>query len=571
MQKAKKNRGKWSRRDTFRIGGLAAAASVMGGRPIDAALGAPVDTEFGLFGLEGKAAAAPLALGAQIYESIGVYPFINAKNTNTIIGASIARPVVHKAMEAAGLHNVQFDELAMGVGQRLAELTGTEWGMVSAGASAGLKLVTIGVLSGGDPERLIRIPDLTGFDKTEVVIPRASRNVYDHAVRNAGVTIVMVDTPEELADAINPRTAMIYMTANSRAPLTVEAVAKIAKPRNVPILVDAAGHQITIPNVHIAQGASVVAYSGGKVLKGPACAGLLLGRKDILLSAWQASAHHHGPGRDNKVGKEEHIGMLAAVEAWISMDHDAEMRMWNSWLESIAKRVSPVESVKTSIRQPPPTLIDHVTPYLTISWDPAKLNITGLDAAEELGSTRTRPRIAVLAGTGGGGNAAANDGTEAITIAAYMMQPGDEVVVGDRIYELLSRKRSPISNTAMKAPAADLSGRWDVTIEFCASKSEQTFIIEKQDGNWLRGLHKGTFAMRDLIGSIEGDQVKFQSSYRVPGNRITSIFAGTLSGDTISGHMDMDEYLTGKFTAKRYVYPTGPTPIRVPKGPPQAS
>jgi D-glucosaminate-6-phosphate ammonia-lyase len=145
------------------------------------------------------------------------------------------------------------------------------------------------------------------------------------------------------------------------------------------------------------------------------------------------------------------------------------------------------------------------------------------------------------------------------------------VIVGDRIYELLSRKRNPIPNTAMKAPAANLSGRWDVTIEFCASKSQQTFIIEKQDGNWLRGLHKGTFNMRELIGSIEGDEVKFQSTWRAPGDRIISIFSGTLTGDTISGHMDMDEYLTGKFTAKRYVHPTGPTAIRVPKGPPQAS
>jgi hypothetical protein len=123
----------------------------------------------------------------------------------------------------------------------------------------------------------------------------------------------------------------------------------------------------------------------------------------------------------------------------------------------------------------------------------------------------------------------------------------------------------------MAAPAANLTGRWDLTVEIRASNCEQTFIIENQDGNWLRGSHKGTFAMRELIGSIEGNQVKFQSNYRVPGDRITSIFSGTLSGDTITGEMDMDEYLTGKFTAKRYAYPTGPTPIRVPTGPPQAS
>jgi D-glucosaminate-6-phosphate ammonia-lyase len=572
MKTNKKKRGKWSRRDLFRVGSLATVAGVVGGRSAESVLASPVDSSFELFGLQGKAAATPMKLGHQIYESIGVYPFINAKNTNTIIGAAIARPVVQKAMDAAGLHNVQLDELAMGVGQRLAELTGAEWGMVSAGCAAGLKLVTIGILSGGDPERLVRIPDLTGFEKTEVIIPTGSRSVYDHGVRNAGVTVVMVNTPEELANAINPRTAMIYLSANSRAPLTVDVVAKIARPRNIPILADAAGHSLTLPNVHLGQGATVVAYSGGKVLKGPACAGLLLGRKDILMAAWQASAHHHGPGRDNKLGKEEHIGMLAAVEAWMTMDHVAEMKMWNTWLENIAQRVSGIESVKTSIRQPPPTLIDHVTPYLTISWDPSKLNITGQDAADELGSTRTKPRIALLAGTGGrdtGGAAA--PGMEAITVAAYMMQPGDDGIVADRIYELLSRKRSPIPKVTMKAPGANLVGRWDVTVEFFCGKSEHTFFIEKQDGNWLRGSHKGTFAIREMVGSIEGDEVKFKSNYRVPGDAITSIFHGALSGDTISGDLDMGEYLTGKFTARRYIYPTGPTPIVVPTGPPQAS
>ena len=174
MEKEEKNRGRWSRRDNFRIGGLATVAGVMRGSSIDAALGAPVDTSFGLFGLEGRAAATPLALGHQIYESIGVYPFINAKNTNTIIGASIARPVVHKAMEAAGLHNVQLDELAMGVGKRLAELTGTEWGMVSAGAAAGLKLVTIGVLTGGGRREHHAIPFLesrSNLDELIIEVP----------------------------------------------------------------------------------------------------------------------------------------------------------------------------------------------------------------------------------------------------------------------------------------------------------------------------------------------------------------------------------------------------------------
>jgi D-glucosaminate-6-phosphate ammonia-lyase len=498
----------------------------------------------------------------QIYQSIGVEPFVNCKGTHTIMGGSTTRPVVRAAMEAASPHIVQLDELAFGVGQRLAEITGAEWGMISAGCAAGIKLVTIGCLSDGDPEKLLRIPDLTGFEKSEVIIPRSARNAYDHAIRNAGVKIIMVDTQEELVNAINSRTAMIYTQAETKSPLSIEDIAKITKPKNIPILVDAAAHILTIPNVHLAKGASVVAYSGGKAFKGPGCAGLLLGNKDILMSAWQASSPHNGPGRDNKVGREEHIGMLAAVEEWIKMDHKAEMKTWVSWLNNIANRVSGIESVKTAVREPDPELIDHVTPTLTISWDPAKLNITGQELAEELG--HTSPRIAVS-----GGGAAA--GTTSISLVGYIMSPGDDKIAGDRIYEVLSRKRSPKPMVAMKTPAANISGRWDVTVEFFRGKNAHIFFIDKQDGNWLQGTHKGTFAVRDLTGTIEGDQVKFQSNYSVPGDRISYIFFGTVTGDTMSGNVDMGEYITAKFTAKRSVNPARRTPIVIPNGRPQAS
>ena len=122
--------------------------------------------------------------------------------------------------------------------------------------------------------------------------------------------------------------------------------------RNIPILVDAAAEMLTIPNVHLQKGATIVAYSGGKAIRGPQCAGLLLGRKDILMSAWQASSPHHGPGRDNKVGREETIGMLAAVEAWVKRDHEGEWKTWLSWLDTISKRVSAIDGVKTAVREP---------------------------------------------------------------------------------------------------------------------------------------------------------------------------------------------------------------------------
>src|SRR5690242_21750477 len=151
---------------------------------------------------ESEAAAAPGALktgpGMDIYRSIGVEPVINCRGTFTIIGASIELPEVRAAMEAACQYNVQLDELAEAVGRRLAELTGAEWGMVSAGCAAGLKHVTAACVAGGNPEKLLRIPDLTGLDKTEVVSPRSSRSVYDHAIRNVGVKMITVETAEEL-------------------------------------------------------------------------------------------------------------------------------------------------------------------------------------------------------------------------------------------------------------------------------------------------------------------------------------------------------------------------------------
>src|SRR6478672_2328384 len=122
-----------------------------------------------------------------IFETIGVEPLINCRGTFTIIGGSLERPAVRAAMEAASTNFVQYDELADGIGKKLAELTGAEWGMVSAGCAAGMKHITAACVTGGNPEKLIRIPDLSGFDKTEVVIPKSSRNVYDHAIRNIGV------------------------------------------------------------------------------------------------------------------------------------------------------------------------------------------------------------------------------------------------------------------------------------------------------------------------------------------------------------------------------------------------
>ena len=496
-----------------------------------------------------------------IFESIGVEPIINCRGTFTIIGGSIERPEVRAAMEAASKNFVQYDELADGIGKRLAEITGAEWGMVSAGCAAGMKHVTAACVTGGNPEKLIRIPDLRGFDKTEVVIPKSSRNVYDHAIRNVGATIVEVETPEELENALNIHTAMIYIMAYDESqpgqPLSLENVAKIAKPKKVPVLVDAAAEVLTIPNIHLQRGADVVVYSGGKAICGPQCAGLVLGRKDILMSAWQASSPHHGPGRDNKVGREEMMGMLAAVEAWTKRDHAGEWKTWLSWLDNIAKKVSTIDGVTTSVFEP--TELSNRSPVLNISWDPPKFNITGEEIAEEF--ARNKPRIAV------GGET--RDGRSSLSITTGQMQPGDNKIVADRIYGVLSQKRAPKSTT-LEAPSTNISGRWDADIEFFSSVSKHTLFME-QDGNWIQGSHKGEFTVRDMRGTIEGKTIKLRSVDRHPGDSITFLFSGMLSGETISGSIYMGEYRTAKFVAKRNNNKSPHERIVIPGGPPVAT
>src|SRR5207253_1106382 len=171
--------------------------------------------------------------------------------------------------------------------------------------------------------------NLAGFAKTEVIIPDHSRNVYDAAIRALAVTVIEVDSPEALPLAIGPKTAMIYIFAgprNDSGPMSTEAICTIAKAYGVPVLVDAAAEILTIPNVHLQRGATLVAYSGGKYIRGPQSAGLLLGRKDLVRAAWVHSAPHHGYARAMKVGREEMVGMVVAVENWVKRDHAAEWK-----------------------------------------------------------------------------------------------------------------------------------------------------------------------------------------------------------------------------------------------------
>ena len=394
-----KLKGPWtgfSRRDLFRQGGLLAAAQAFGGSVR-------------------QAVAAPMDFGADMYRSIGVRPVINARGTFTIITGSQTLPEVKRAMDQASRSFVNMDELMDGVSKRLAELTGAEWGIVTAGCCAAITHFTASAIAGGNPERMQRLPNLAGL-KNEAILPAYSHNVYDHAIRMLGVKLVVVHDKAELEAAFNERTALCYILAGpgDDGPLGTRVVAEAARRRNVPVLVDAAAEILTVkPNVHLARGAHAVAYSGGKCIRGPQAAGLLLGEKSLLQGAWVNSAPHHAFGRSVKVGKEEIMGMLAAVEMWVKRDHKAEWAQWEGWLDHIATSVKRVDGVTTKVNQPSADLSNR-TPELQIQWDGAKLGITGQEVGKLL--LDTEPRIVVARSSG------ARPGNMASTVAIVPYQ-----------------------------------------------------------------------------------------------------------------------------------------------------
>jgi L-seryl-tRNA(Ser) seleniumtransferase len=489
------------------------------------------------------ASADPLVLG-NAYRSIGVRPVINARGTFTIITGSTTLPEVKKAMEEASRSFVQMDELMDAVGKRLSELSGAEWGIITAGCAAGLTHCTAAAIAGGNPERMQKVPDLTGL-KSEVIMPAYSHNVYDHAIRMLGVKLVLVHDKAELDAAFTPRTAMAYVLAGpgDQGPLGTAVVAEACKRHSVPLVVDAAAEVLTLkPNVHLQRGATVVAYSGGKCIRGPQAAGVLLGQKDFLRAAWVNSAPHHAFGRSLKVGKEEIMGMLAAVEMWVKRDHKAEWAAWESWLDHIGTSAKRVDSVTAQVRQPSSDLSNR-TPELSVQWDPAKVGINGLEVRDYF--LDTEPRIVL---------AAANN--TSVRIVPYQMSPGDEKIVADRLYAVLSKPPKISKPPAPEGPTANVAGQWEVQIQYLYGSAHNRVVLE-QDGSRLMGTHHGEFASGDLTGTVAANTVQFRSSLPTDGQRVGYDFKGKLENGKLSGTVDLGEYGDARWTAEKHQYRTG--------------
>jgi len=526
-----------TRRELLRMAGLFGAGSVVPASSVSAAQARPA------------APASPQA--SNVYEAIGVRPLINCRGTFTIIGGSIELPEVRAAKSAANQQFVQLDELMDAVGKRLAELTGAEWGMVSAGCAAAMSHATAACVAGGNPDLHVRIPNLAGFAKDEVIVPGDSRNVYDAAIRAVGVKIIEVDTPDALQLAIGPRAAMIYIFAgpqNDTGPMSTEAICTIAKQHAVPVLVDAAAEILTIPNVHLQRGATLVAYSGGKYIRGPQSAGLLLGRKDLVQAAWIHSAPHHGYARSMKVGREEMVAMLTAVESWVKRDHAAEWKEWVGRCQYIADRASKIAGVTSSVKQEPDEGLSNRSPSVSIRWESAGFGITGQQVADTL--YNSEPRI-TLNGSRAGTGAQDGTGDTGISIVVSMMAAGEEKIVAQRIADVLSAKHTVEPEEALASPIADVSGRWEIAIRYAASTTSHGLHL-RQIGNRLEGVHQGNFLSRDISGTTSGDTVLLASNVTERhGDALSYRFKGTVTGESMSGSLDLGEYRAATWTARR--------------------
>ncbi len=519
-----------TRRGWFRGGGLATLAGALAGK---------------------SRVQGALEIGPGIYDSVGVKPVINCKGTFTVISGSLVFSEVRQAMAEASKHFVHIDELMEAVGARIAEITGAESAIVTTGCAAALSHATAGVIAGGDPEKIQRLPELGGLKK-EVVAPDYSRNVYDHAIRMVGVDMVTVSGLDEMRAAIGPQTAMVMVLAcpSDTGDFGLEPIANLAHERGIPVLVDAAAEGLTIPNIHLKRGADLVAYSGGKALRGPQSAGLLIGRRDLVRAAWTNSAPHHSAGRAMKVGKEDAMGMLAAVEKWVQRDHDAEWRTWTAWLGEIADRVTSVDGVTAHMLEP--VGLSNHSPRLEVRWDGDRLGIYGADLERELWSHD--PRIVLARGSG----TRRVGGPSSVTVMPWQMSPGEASIVAEALRAHLA---TPPDRSFVDSgdPPADIGGAWDVDIRFVGSPARHAFFIE-QDGDELRGSHRGDRTGGDLTGWVEGGRVHLASRHRWEGSAFRFSFDGAIRQGRIDGVVDMGEYFTADFSATRHEYLGPPRP-----------
>lgn len=361
------------------------------------------------------------------YEELGVPTVINCEGTMTMLGGSLPHPQLEAVMFMAGKHFVSIPDLEVAAGNRIAQMLKLPDGytaLVTSGAAAAIQSGLAGILT-GDNEALIRqIPDLTGM-KSEVIIQKTHRNPFDHQLRTTGVKLVEIETREQLRRAVNDRTAMMHFSnfANESGQIKVDEWVKLAKEYKIPCMNDAAADTPPVSHLwdYANMGYDLITFSGGKAIRGPQCAGMLLGRKDLVAYALlNNSPHEDTIGRSQKVGKEEIIGMVKALELFLAEDHDALAKEWQARLQGISQQITKVPGVRTSFFVP--DIANHV-PHMQITWD-SKIALTPEQISKMLKSSK--PSIVM-----GGG-----EGKPGLAMNSFMLQPGEDKIVAEQLVKL---------------------------------------------------------------------------------------------------------------------------------------
>ena len=364
------------------------------------------------------------SLKKDYFKELGIRTFINAAGTYTSMTGSLMPKEVIDAISYGSLEYVNLDELQDKVGERIAQLLNCEYATVSSGCFGAMSIAMAGVMSGKDPKKIKQLPDVTGL-KHEVILQESHSIGYSQALTNVGAKLIKVKTSEELEKAINKKTAMLwFLNANTdNGEIKWEEFVSLGKKHNIPTFIDCAADVPPVENLFkfTRMGFDMVAFSGGKGLRGPQSAGLLLGKRNYI----EAARLHTPPrgetiGRGMKVNKEEVLGMLAALELYLARDHKADWKMWEEQINLISNSAKSIDGVQTIIHVPPHA--NHV-PSLKIRWDENKVKITPNKVREKL--RNGTPSIETV------GN------KNEIGITTWMMVPGQEKIVAKKIQKIL--------------------------------------------------------------------------------------------------------------------------------------
>jgi uncharacterized pyridoxal phosphate-dependent enzyme len=397
----------------------------------------------------GAASAVGKNDGQNVYTRLGVRTVINCRGTWTYLSGSLEFPEVQAAQREASEYFVNMFELQHAASRRLAELTGAEAGMVTSGAAGAIASATAACMAGSDPKNIWQLPDTTGL-KHEVIMA-GGRSAFDNAVRLTGAKLILAETPQEIANAITKDTAMIYTTHLGEA---LEKESAVASKYQIPLLLDDAAGIPPIENVKLyaKMGLDMYTFSGGKGLRGPQCSGLLLGKKKLIEAAMLNTSPWEGAVcRAMKVGKEEIVGLITAVEVWLKTDLTALNREWNARVERISTLVKTIPGVETDISIPTD---GNRYPTLHISWDEEKWGFTVKDCVQKLRASD--PVIEVAGADNPSIVPAVREGNVKpdakepkrrgqLELVSSTIQPHEVLIVGQRLREVLNaaRKAAP--------------------------------------------------------------------------------------------------------------------------------